>query len=193
MPGLVPHDHVANQDRLEGFPHALGRQLAGKPPGEVDVEVGRLLEPRPVLGDPLKVVDLQGLRHESRGHPAVPPLRPFSSVTVRQAAPGQPPWQSLRLQVLPVQLRLLQLRLLLHCRLLPLLLSGLRQLSKQPLEAEQGAVQGRVVPNSPKDVLAPLTPHQFACLPAFAESDLPRVGQRARQHKVHEQPCLCKP
>ena len=124
MPGLVPHDHVADQDGLESFPQALGRQLAGKPPGEVDVEVGHLLEPRPVLGDPLKVVDLQGLRHESRGRPTAPPLSPFSSVPVRKAAPGQASRQSLRLQVLLVQLRLLQLRLLLCYRLLPLLLSG---------------------------------------------------------------------
>jgi hypothetical protein len=55
MPCLVPDDHVADKHRLEGLAHALGRQLAGQLPCKADVKEGRLLEPRPVLGDPPEV------------------------------------------------------------------------------------------------------------------------------------------
>jgi hypothetical protein len=131
MPGLVPHDHVPDEHRLEGFSHALSRQLPGEPPGQAYIETGHLFEARPALSDPLEVVVLQGLRHECRCLPAAPPDRPFAPVTVFKGAPGS----------LPLLLRLLLLLQLLPW-LLHLLLGRLRQLCKQPLEAEQGSVHG---------------------------------------------------
>ena len=129
MPGLVPHDHVADEHRLKGLAHALCRQLSGKPPGQADIETGHVLETRPVLCDPLKIVGEQTLRQECRRLPAAPPDRPFAPVAVCKGAPGSLLLRLLLLQLLPW---------LLH----RLLLGRLRQLCKQPLEAEQGPVRG---------------------------------------------------
>ncbi len=105
MRGLMPHDHVADEHRLESLSNALSRQLPCETPGQADIEADNLLEARTVLSDPLKIVGLQGLRHECSCLPAAPPARPFAPVAVLQGSPGP----------LPLRLPLL---LLLPCRLL---------------------------------------------------------------------------
>ncbi len=179
-PGLVPHDHVADEHRLESLTHALSRQLPCKPPGQPDIEACNFLEALPVLGDPTQVAGLQARGQECRCLPAVPQDGLSAPEAVREGAPSTKPPRSLLVLVLllllPLLLQLLLLMLLLLLlpllrRLPHLLLQGrLRQLCKQALEAEKGPVLGGVIPDSPENVLAPSCPHKLACRPALAKA-----------------------
>ncbi len=84
-----------------------------------------------------------------------------SRQALRKATPGCWTW------------RLLLLLLVLLRMLLGRILVGLRQLCKQPLEADERAIPGRAISHSPEKLLAPLLPHQLAGLPPLAECRLP--------------------